>query len=774
MLARLAPGNARARRALLWVAVFAALLLFTQVLLPGDSRPGRGVPMAIVFQGVLSGLMNAMIAAGLILVYRASRIINFAQSVIGVVASVFVGLMTAYNPGFPFPLTLLIGLAAAGAVGATIELVFGRRFARAPRLVLTVVTIAGGSFLTLITTSFVTRLPVFPKMSERSSFDLDLERLHRLLPFSGLQFHIGSSRQAFGFPEILAIEIAVVGLIGLGVFFNFTRAGMAVRASAENAERAALLGIGVGALSTLVWAIAGVLSGAGLIADSLMGDPVGLTGGNVALLIPIAAAVVSRFRSIPAAVGVCVVIAVGSVATSYTYPDSNATISLAVFAVLALALLLQRRDLFREQQGEESSWQATKEPRPVPAEMRGIPALRWGRIAIVAVVALAVAGLPFLTAVRIQVLLSTIVLTSIAGLSLVVLVGWAGQVSLGQFAFVGVGAAVGGSLAVNLHWSFWLAVPAGTVAAGVVAGLVGIPALRVRGLYLAVATFAFAIAVQEMFSSPRYLRNHLPRQVPRPSLFFLDFDDERSMYFLCLVALAVSIVLVINLRRSRFGRLLIAARENEANVQSFGVSLVRLKVMAFVVSGGLAGFAGAIFAFQQRSVGADSFNIDRSLALFLNTIVGGVSSPVGALLGSVYANAGQYFFANNLVWGFVVGLLPLAILYIEPGGLIAVLNSVRDAWLRIVAQRRQLVVPSLFADYDPEVLARRLIPLAPPSAGQGLAALPSRRRFRLRSTVHQPQTVVAEPVQQRASRELAAIVAVSDSDGGDAGTEGRS
>jgi branched-chain amino acid transport system permease protein len=371
-------------------------------------------------------------------------------------------------------------------------------------------------------------------------------------------------------------------------------------------------------------------------------------------------------------------------------------------------------------------------------------------------------GLPFLVAVRIQNLFSVVALTGIVGLSLVVLTGWAGQISLGQFGFVGVSAAISGALAANLDWAFWFAVPAATIATAVVAGIIGLPALRIRGLYLAIATFAFAAAVSEVFSSTRFLRNELPREVPRPSLFFLDFDDERSMYFLCLAALIIAVIVVMNLRRSRFGRLLIASRENENDVQSFGVSLLRLKLLAFITSGALAGFAGAIFAFQQRSVDALSFSIDRSFALFAFTVMGGISAPAGALLGLTYSNISNYFFANNVIWSFVVGLMPVVILFVAPGGLISIINQVRDSWLRIIAQRRQIVVPSLFADYDPELLSRQLIPLAEAGGTQGLAALPAGQRFALESDLYAaPEDEDDRPARE--TREIAAITAASES-----------
>jgi ABC-type branched-subunit amino acid transport system permease subunit len=770
MLDRLAPPDSAQRRVLVWGGLLALTLLYTQVYLVGDKAPGRGTPFAILFQGLLIGLMNALTAAGIILVYRSSRIINFAQTAIGLIALVWVLQMVAYNPGFPFLLTLVIGLAAAGGVGAGIELGFGRRFQRAPRLVFTVATITGATLISLLATDYVTRLPFFPPVKDRLATDTDIGRIQRLLPFPGFKFHVGSLPLSFGFPEILAIWLAVASLAMLAIFFKLKQ-GIAVKAASQNSERAALLGISVGGLSTIVWALAGVLSAMNLIADGLMADPTGLSRGTTALLAPLAAAVLARLTSLPTAVSVSVLIGVAASATEYTYTDSQPIIAVGLFVVICAGLLLQRRGLFRTSQSdEESSWQATAEPRPVPKELRNVPTLRIARYSFAGVALLFLGLLPFMVATRIQNLLAVIALFTIVGLSLVVLTGWAGQVSLGQFGFVAVGSAIAGSLSANAGWSFWLAVPVGTIAAAAVAALIGLPALRIRGLYLAVATFAFASAVAALFASSRYLAPHLPRVVARPTLFFINFDDERSMYFLCVAALLVSLLVVLNLRRSRFGRLLIASRENEANVQSFGVSLVRLKVLAFVVSGAIAGFAGSIYAFQQRSVNGLGYGIDRSFAVFIDTVLGGVSSAAGAFLGSGFGNLTTYFLRSNLTFQLFVSIAPVAILYIEPGGLVTILNGIRDSWLRIIAQRRQIVVPSLFADYDADALTRRLIPLAEPLSGAGLAALPPTQRFRLRSLVHRAddgRTRGELTEGRRENREAAAIGAASATSEGD-------
>jgi hypothetical protein len=213
------------------------------------------------------------------------------------------------------------------------------------------------------------------------------------------------------------------------------------------------------------------------------------------------------------------------------------------------------------------------------------------------------------------------------------------------------------------------------------------------------------------------------------------------MYYLCVAACALAIFVVMNLRRSRFGRILIALRENEANVQSFGVSAFRMKVLSFAVSGAIAGFGGAIFVHQQRGVSAGSFGGQASLDAFVFTVFGGISSPLGALLGSLFKFSLDQLSTTNDVLRLLVGALQggggtLILIFIAPGGLISLIMKLRDSVLRIIAQRRQIVVPSLFADYDPDALERRLVPLGEPISGSGLAALGTDATYRLPSELY--------------------------------------
>jgi branched-chain amino acid transport system permease protein len=340
---------------------------------------------------------------------------------------------------------------------------------------------------------------------------------------------------------------------------------------------------------------------------------------------------------------------------------------------------------------------------------------------------------PFVASTDETVLGQVIALNAIVGLSLVILTGWAGQVSLGQFGLVAIGALVAGSLSTRLGFPFWIAVPLATVLTAAVATAIGVPGLRIPGLFLAVATFAFAVAVRAVLFTDSFSWLQPSGRIHRPSLLMIDFEDEKSMYFLCAVALIVACVAVVNLRRSRFGRVLIAVRENDANAAAAGIDPTRLKLMAFAVAGALAGFSGALLAFQGRGVTGSSFDPQASIDIFVQVVLGGVSTVAGALLGSGFWNITHQLLAQFPDLQLALGpAAALVLLYISPGGIVAMVTRVRDAALRIVAMRNQIIVPSLFADIDPAALEARLIPMAPPDDRQGLDDIAARYRLRTR------------------------------------------
>jgi branched-chain amino acid transport system permease protein len=451
-----------------------------------------------------------------------------------------------------------------------------------------------------------------------------------------------------------------------------------------------------------------------------------------ALLLPaLVAAVVARMKSIPVAVAAALGISLLSQAILYNQADLSPLLSVGMLLLVAAVLLLQGRRQGRSETSVTSSWAATEELRPIPREMLQLNPVRVTRALLILIMLFAVGLYPFVSSTGQTFLGAVIALNAIVGLSLVVLTGWSGQVSLGQFAYVAIGGFVAAVLSDKLGMSFWLAVPAASIITAGIAVLTGLPALRIPGLFLAIATFAFAVATRDVLFNPRFLGGLLPVQgLHRPQLFVVDFEDEKAMYFLCVGALILSILLVINLRRTRFGRVVIAVRDNDTNAESAGIPAVRTKLLAFAVAGLLAGFSGAIFAFQQRALPADSFNATASIDIFVLVVVGGVGSVWGALLGSMFINGTKAALTSLPELIPILGpASALYLLYAYPGGLISIFGNIRDAALRIIAQRNQLVVPSLFADMDPESLHLRLIPLTAPIEGSGLESI--RRRYRL-------------------------------------------
>lgn len=733
MLAEFLPQGSARRTAAVGLLGYVVLLLFTQVALPS------GTPMAILFFGAVLGLINALTAVGIILIYRTARIINFAQSAIGAAGGVFTfQLVNALD--WPFFVAVAVGLVIAAGIGLAVELAFVRRFFEAPRLVLTVFTVVlFGALLQLV--PFISGLPIFGEPGDRPL----AERIGAVsisVPFEDFSFRIGDTALPFGFPHLFSIGAAAAALFGVGYFLRYTRAGIAVRATAENPDRASLLGIPVRSLSSIVWTIAGALSGVGIITLSTVTTFGSAAGGATSVLIrALAAAVIARMRSIPVAVASAIGIDVAARAFQWSYDQQPELVDAGLFLLIVVGLLLQRRELRRSDEGAETAFKAVEEVRQTPRELLQITVIRTWRYALLGVGLLVVLLLPWVTSTGVTNRAGVVLITTIVILSLVVLTGWTGQISLGQFGFVAVAAVVGGALTERVGVPFWFAVPIVCFFTAGFAALVGIPALRIRGLFLGVATYAFAFAVQSVLFDQDYFGWLLPDQVERPTLFLLNFEDERSMYYLSLAGLLLALALAAALRRSRTGRVFIGARENEANLQAFGINVVRTKLAAFALSGFLVGLAGVLFAHHQRAVSPSAFAAGESLTVFILAVVGGVGSIAGAIIGGVFLGLRELVTAiggpAGEVLAFVLGSYGvIAILYVFPGGLSSLVFGIRDGILRIVAQRRQLLVPSLFADQDPEALERRLIPLAESQPNAGLDALDLEQRYRVGSALY--------------------------------------
>ena len=302
--------------------------------------------------------------------------------------------------------------------------------------------------------------------------------------------------------------------------------------------------------------------------------------------------------------------------------------------------------------------------------------------------------------------MSVALVWGIVAVSLVVLTGWGGHISLGQFAIVGDGRGGRGRPRPALrHRPVRDAARAG-VAGGAVALLVGLPALRIRGPFLAVTTLAFAVALDSYFLNPTYFSSVIPQSIERQVLWArYDLEGERAMYYLCLAFLVLAIVVAHGVRRARAGRALLATRDNERAAEAMAVPSTRVKLTGFVLAGVIAGVAGGLHVGVLHGARLGSYQPLQSLQVFSMAVIGGMGSVGGALLG-VFALrlAGQLSAAYRLL---ITGTGLLVVLLVVPGGLGAAALRLRDRALRMIANRRGIIVPSLVADVAADTLPTR-------------------------------------------------------------------
>jgi len=641
------------------------------------------VPAGVYVLGVVLGLLSALVAVGMALIHRANRILNVAQSDLGGVPTVLAVNLIVYS-GLTYVLALGVGLVAAVVLGALVELVVIRRFFRASRLVLTVATIGLSQLLTVAALLLPGLWGVDP-----ASQQIDVP----------LSWSVTVEPIVFGADHLLALAVAPLVLAGIAAFLRFTAYGTAVRASAERADRAALLGVPVGRLQTLVWAIAALVSFVGVfLRAGILGLPLVTTLSLGALLFALAALMLGRLTNLPAIAASAVALGVLEQAVIWNNSRDPELVYPVVAAVVLVSLLVRRRGTARVDTDTVSSWQTADEVRPVPRELRAIAEVRavtW--VGGAALVGVAVA-MPVWLGPGDTLKASAVVVFAMIALSIVVLTGWAGQVSLGQMSFAAVGGAVGALATATWGLDLSLGLLLGGLAGAAVAVVVGLPALRLPGLFLAVTTLAFALATSNWLLNRKHAGWIPGGRIGRPPLFgAIPLDSQDAMYWCCLACLAVAFWAVRGIRRSRTGRVLLAQRENERGAQAFGVNVTRAKLSAFALSGFLAAVAGCLLVHLQQQYSELLFAPAESFNVFTSAVVGGLGSMTGAVLGALYLQGGGWFLPSR--WQLLpsaVGVL--VVLMALPGGLGGLVFRLRDHWLRSVARRRAVVVPSLVAD----------------------------------------------------------------------------
>jgi branched-chain amino acid transport system permease protein len=628
----------------------------------------------IVLQGMVFGVANGLLAAGIVLVFMSNRAINIAQGELGAFA---VAVMFALsNRGhFPYWAALLTTLAATAALGALIETTVIRRLFTSPRLIVLIATIGVSQIITAIRAGI-------PKPKTQAGTDLAFGGANAFpVPFQIEPITFG--RVVLHSADLLVLVVGPLLALALFAFLRWSAYGIALRAAAENAPRARLLGIPVRRVSTLAWVLAALLSGsAAILLAPIVGYSSGPAVGLSLLFRGLAAATIAGMTSVGAAFGVGVALGVADQLLFFWTGQSSLT-DLVLFVAVVGTLLL-RKDVLRAATSAAESAPDTGAPvRPLPARVLQHP--RWSSFSFTTRTAAAgvIVLLPFVLSSHNTYFIASTVLLVCAVLSVTILTGWAGQLSLGQWAIAGTGGLVGTQLYSEHGVPYAVAFLAAVLVGALVALLIGIPALRLQGVTLAVVTLAFAVMGSSWLFTRSWVR-------PGQDLHLPTYLTTRAQYVVAFALLAVVLGTARLVDRSQLGRAIRAVKENPLQASSMGISVVRTKLTAFAIAGMMAAAAGFLYVDAIGSGEGSVFPPETSLGLLAAAVIGGLGSLPGAVIGGTYIYAVQYFGAQwfpeqagviSLV-STGVGLL-LLVLFL-PGGLILPLTALRDRVARLV------------------------------------------------------------------------------------------
>ena len=635
----------------------------------------------ILFQGFIDGLVYALIAIGLVLIYKATGVINFAQGAIGTLGGFVMGMLMV-NYGLPYWLAAIIAIAASAAVSTVTELLVVRRLFTKPRLLLFVATLGVAQLVALMQIWL-------PTVDERVDYPTLITGYWKI---GGLNILLRGE-------QVTVLIVVPFLVIVLGYLLQKTRFGLSVRSAADNPGAAQLAGISIRSVSTQVWLIAGVLAG---ISTLLIGPIQQLDAGGVGsslgpelLLFSLTAAMFGKLQSFPKAllggivIGIINRLVLANKGKGFLddWGIGSGSNLLAIFLILLVLMLF----INRGNRTSEQAWVLTPRLRSAHEDLVKYPLYKWvSRVGIV-ILALTIIGLPWVVDKPSRLIaFAGVMVVMLVVLSAVVLTGWAGQLSLGQYAFAAVGAFMTSYYAESLN--YFLALGIGVLWGILVALIVGIPALRIRGLYLGIATLGFSlVAGRWILSIDRLNTNAAGGAKVKPPVIFGRYDlkaDKEAYYYLCVAAVAVVIYLMWRLRHSGIGRTLIAVRDNEMTASAYTISPTRAKLIAFAVSGGIGALAGGLLVPATGSLRALAFQPSESLLVMSIAVVGGISSITGGVLGTVFlVGIPTVFESSAQVRLFSSGLGMLVVLMYFPGGLISLLHNARDTMLTWAANK---------------------------------------------------------------------------------------
>lgn len=632
----------------------------------------------IVVNGLVRGMVYALVAVSIVLVYRSNKVINFAVGSIGLFGSGMVVLLNN-NYGVPYWVAIAVALVIGVIYGVIIEMVIIRRLFRAPRVIVLVATIG----VSQLSEALLMALP-------------DVRHPRDPYPVAvGRMFHWGDT--TIKGPQIMVFIVTPIVALALTWFLTRTLTGRTVRAAAANPDLARVYGINPKNLSTLVWAIGGLIGTLSMILLGGVNANSAQLGslGPASVLRALVAALIARFTSFRVALVAALVIGLGEDLFRFNFLDNPGVFD----ALLLLIVLVSVGTLARERVAGDAVYAFSPKVEPIPERLKGVFWVRnIDRLVLMVPLLLAVA-LPFVFTLASQHLLyASISAFAICAMSMTVLTGWAGQLSLGQMAFAGLGAYTAAALTRGLviDWTlfgqnlylrfepipFVLAIVIAAFTTAGIAALIGAGALRVRGLLLAVSTYALAVAAGAWIYGQSIFMGDNVGSVPfrRGTLFGLDLSVQRNYYFLVAGTLVLVVALLGRLRRSGVGRVTLAVRDNPITAAGYTVRPAVAKMRAFALSGGIAGLGGGLLAgCGSRILTGDwRFLVGGSITVVSMVVIGGMGSIIGAVIGSIWVVGLPALATDNEIIPLLTSSLGLLVLLLYfPGGFVDIAYRTR-------------------------------------------------------------------------------------------------
>jgi sulfate-transporting ATPase len=639
--------------------------------------------------GLGAGATYALFAQGAVLIYRGSGLVNFAQGAVGTFVAYVAFVDLEGKQAWGTLPSLIVAVIIAGVVSLAFQMIVLRALRRAAAIVRVIATIGLLGLLQAVVTK---------------RYGTANQPINSYLPHAVYQWG-GITVQE---ERIYLVAITLVVTFGLWAWTRFTRVGLAISASARNERAVKTLGWSPDRLAALTWTLGGMLGG---FAAVLAAPLTGLSGITFTIVVTVAglgAALLGGFQSFPLTLLGGLIIGVGeAMATLYggditrwLHQDQITGLSrMPAFLVIFLVVVVRGRGLPLRSHVSER-----------------LPRLGSGEINVRAVLVAAAIALALLFTVMNDAWASATYI-SLAGaimlLSIVVLTGYAGQISLAQWALAGVGALIAGQF-VRAGLPVELAILLGIVLTIPVGLVFALPALRTRGVNLAVVTLGLGFLVSEVvFANPNYLGNVLDggTRIGYVKLFGLKvdaFNHPRAWATVSLAFFVLLALLVANLRRSRTGRRLIAVRTNERAAASLGISVFGVKLYAFAVASALAAVAGILVGFKGQVVTYDDFNIFASINSVGFAVIGGLGYVLGAVFGGPFGAGG---YSTRIVadvfhlgggWDLIIGSIVLfVILVVHQNGIADVVTHARLGERLHLRARKPERAPLPPADVEP-------------------------------------------------------------------------